>query len=92
MDRDDQVKRADQAKRLLSDPLWTEAWETYRLVLFSKIESAKSDEGTLRGKMMLGVANDVRKFFEGLINTGKSAANDIKVEEAEKKRRWPFAA
>lgn len=73
---------------LLSDPLWTEAWETYRLKVFSAIENAKTDEGTLRGKLMLGVANDVRAYFEGLINSGKAAAHEIKLEEVRKKSLW----
>jgi hypothetical protein len=88
MDRDDQVTRANRAKQLLENPLWTEAWELYRLKVFSAIENAKTDEGTIRGKLMLGVANDVRAYFEGLINTGKAAAHEIKLEEERKKKRW----
>lgn len=89
---EDQVKRGHQAKQLLGDPLWTEAWEIYRLKVFTAIENAKTDEGTIRGKLMLGVANDVRAYFEGLINTGKAAAHEIKLEEERKKRIWPWAA
>ena len=85
------VKRMHQAQQILNDPLWTEAWETYRLKVFAAIENAKTDEGTIRGKLMLGVANDVRAYFEGLINTGKAAAHEIKLEE-ERKKRWPWAA
>lgn len=92
MDRDDQVRRGERAAQLLNDPLWTEAWETYRLKVFHAIENAKTDEGTLRGKLMLGVANDVRAYFEGLMNTGKMAAHEIKLEEERKKRHWPWAA
>lgn len=86
----DEVKRGNQAKQLLNDPLWLEAWELYRLRVFAAIENAKTDEGTIRGKLMLGVANDVRAYFEGLINTGKAAAHEIKLEE-ERKKRWPWA-
>lgn len=88
MDRDDQVTRGNQAKQLLSDPLWTEAWELYRLKVFAAIENAKTDEGTIRGKLMLGIANDVRAYFEGLINSGKAAAHEIKLEEERKKKRF----
>lgn len=73
---------------LLNDELWTEAWEQYRLKVFHAIENAKTDEGTLRGKLMLGVANDVRAYFEGLVNLGKKAAYEIKLEEEQKKKRW----
>jgi hypothetical protein len=88
VDRDEIVRRGQRAKQLLDDPLWTEAWEMYRLKVFSAIENAKTDEGTIRGKLMLGVANDVRQYFEGLINTGKSAAHEIKVEAEQKKSIW----
>lgn len=86
MDRDEQVRRGQWAEQLLKDQRWIEAWETYRLKVFSAIENAKSDEGTLRGKMMLGIANDVRAHLEGLIRSGQYAANEIKLEEAQKKK------
>lgn len=92
MDRDEQVRRGQWAQQLLSDERWLEAWDTYRLKVFYAIENAKTDEGTLRGKLMLGVANDVRAYFEGLINSGKAAAHEIKLEEERKKRKWPWAA
>lgn len=91
MDRDEQVRRGLKAEQFLKDPLWTEAWELYRLKVFAAIENAKTDEGTLRGKLMLGVANDVRAYFEGLINAGKAAAHEVKLEEERKKKflSWP---
>lgn len=92
MDRQDEIARAQWAAQLLGDARWIEAWEVYRLKVFSAIENAKTDEGTLRGKLMLGVANDVRAYFEGLINGGKVAAHEIKLEEERKKRIWPWAA
>jgi hypothetical protein len=91
MDKDEPVKRGLRAQAILTDPLWVEAWESYRLKLFSAIENAKTDEATLRGKLMLGVANDVRAHFEALVNAGKAAAHEIKLEEERKKKRffWP---
>lgn len=83
---DEPIKRGQRAQAILDDPLWTEAWEMYRLRLFSAIENAKTDEGTIRGKLMLGVANDVRSYFEGLVNTGKAAAHEVKLEEERKKK------
>jgi len=91
LDKDEPIKRMQRAQAILSDPLWIEAWETYRLAIFSKIENAKTDEATLRGKLMLGIANDVRAHFEGLINSGKAAAHEIKLEEEQKKRWWQVA-
>ena len=87
MDKDEPIKRMHRAEAILNDPLWVEAWETYRLRVFAAIENAKTDEGTIRGKLMLGIANDVRAHFEALINTGKAAAYEIKLEE-ERKKRW----
>jgi hypothetical protein len=88
-DPQDQIERMHRAKAILTDELWTEAWEVLRLKLFSAIENAKTDEGTIRGKLLLGVANDFRAYFEGLINQGKAAAHEIKLEEERKKRNWP---
>jgi hypothetical protein len=88
----DPIKRMHKAQQILGDPLWTEAWELYRLKVFSAIENAKSDEATIRGKLMLGVANDVRAYFEGLINTGKAAAHEIKLEEERKRFKLPWVA
>lgn len=92
MDRDEQVRRGEWARQLLSDPRWIEAWESYRLKVFAAIENAKTDEGTLRGKMMLGVANDVRAYFEGVLKTGQYAAHEIKLEEERKKFKLPWVA
>jgi hypothetical protein len=88
MDARETVERMHRAKAILTDQLWTEAWETYRLKVFAAIENAKTDEGTIRGKLMLGVANDVRAYFEGLINSGRAAAHEIKLEEERKKPIW----
>lgn len=93
MNLDEQVKRGQWADQLLKDARWEEVWTTYRLKIFSLIENAKTDEGTIRGKLMLGVANDVRTIFEGLIKTGAHVANEIKLEEeAKKKSFWSRAA
>lgn len=90
MDRDDIIRRGQRAEMFLKDDLWTQAWEIYRLKLFSAIENAKTDEGTIRGKLMLQIANDVRAYFEGLINQGKAAAHEVKLEEERKKRFLPW--
>jgi hypothetical protein len=92
MDSKDQIERMHRAKQILGDDLWKEAWETLRLKIFYAIENAKTDEGTIRGKLMLGVANDLRAHFEGLINSGKAAAHEIKLEEERKKKTWPWTA
>lgn len=93
MDRQDEVARGKWAEQLLKDERWVDAWESFRLAVFAKMENAKTDEGTLRGKDYLRVANDVRAYFEGHIRTGQVAAHEIKLEEEEKKRKfWQRAA
>jgi uncharacterized protein (UPF0216 family) len=84
MDRDEEVRRAQWAEQLLKDTRWIEAWQVFRLKVFSEIENARSDEATIRGKLMLGVANDVRAHFEGLITKGKVAAHEIMLEKERK--------
>lgn len=91
MDKTEPVRRGLRAEQFIKDELWIEAWELYRFKVFAAIENAKTDEGTIRGKLMLGVMNDVRAHFEGIVNTGKAAAHEIKLEE-ERKKRWPWAA
>lgn len=86
MDSDDLIRRQNTADRILKDELWNEAWEKFRASVFSAIENAKSDEATIRGKLMLGIANDVRHFFETVIKTGQYES--IQLEQ--KKRLWPF--
>jgi hypothetical protein len=92
LDKEKLINRGNEADRLLKSELWQEAWKVYRLKVFAAIENAKTDEGTIRGKLMLGIANDVRNYLEGVMKDGAFAANDIKLEEERKKRRWPFAA
>lgn len=88
MDRDEVVRDGQWASQLLADPRWIGAWEEYRLTLFALMESSKTDEGLIRGKLMLGVANDVRARFEAMITRGKVAAHEIKLEE-ERRRLKP---
>lgn len=87
MDNAERVRRGERAKQIIADPLFQEAWEVYRAKVFAAIENAKSDEGTLRGKLMLTMLNDVRSHFEVAIKEGDYATYEIKLEE-ERKKRW----
>jgi hypothetical protein len=91
MDNDERIKRGNEAGRILKSALWAEAWATYRTQVFAAIENAKSDEATIRGKLMLGVMNDVRKVFEGMLKDGEFNTAEVKLTE-ERKRLWPFAS
>jgi hypothetical protein len=92
MDRDEEVRNGQWAEQILKDERWIRFWEDYRLELFSRMENAKTDEGTIRGKLLLGVANDARAYMESMISKGKVAAHEIKLEAEQKKRIWPWAA
>lgn len=84
MDSEELIRRQGEAERLLASPLWTGAWTDYRLRLFAAIENAKTDEAVIRGKLMLGIANDVRALFERAIKDGQVAT----IELEQKKKRW----
>lgn len=86
MDNVDRVKRKGQAEQILKSELWEEAWRVFRLRVFGAIENAKTDEGTIRGKLMLGIATDVRRVLENIIKDGEVAAAEIKLEEERKRR------
>jgi hypothetical protein len=89
---DKQVRLGLEAERLLKSEQWTNAWDLYRARVFTAIENAKTDEATIRGKLMLGVMTDVRQIFESLMKAGEYSTAQVKLEEERKKRRWPFAA
>ena len=88
MDDHDKVRRAQRVEPFLKGADWEEAWAAFRLEVFRQIENAKTDEGTLRGKSMLGIASDVRRILENMVKEGAMAAHQIQLEEERKKR--PF--
>jgi predicted ArsR family transcriptional regulator len=81
------VRRAEQARQILDNPLWVEAWDAYRQRLIEIWEESKPDEVTLReeAKHLLRVALAARRHLERLVVDGKVSAESIKIEEARKK-------
>lgn len=80
-----EVKRADDAKRLLENPVYEEAWEAVRQRLLALMETAQTDEGTLKAKMALGLLTDLKLHWTRIIGDGAIAAQSIKLEEQKKK-------
>lgn len=81
------VRRADQARQLLENPVHQEAWDAITGRLRVLMETAQTDEGTLRAKLALGLLTDLRLHWTRIISDGAIAAQDLKVEQ-QRKRPW----
>ncbi len=84
MDNDERLKRADNAARILKDPLWDESWNLLLERLADMTMAAKTDEGTLRGKLTYGLAIDLRRIWEGYVKDGEYTRDQIKLD----KQKW----
>ena len=91
MTKEEQVGRGQRANAILSDPLFTEAFEAVRGKLIGIMESAKTDEGTLKAKLCLGLLNDAKQHLSRVVTDGLMAAEQIKFEAEEKRRRGWFS-
>ena len=81
----DETKRADEAQRLLANPLYKEAWQSYEAVLLELLASAattadKAQE--IRGWLI--AARKARGHLERIVSEGKLAAEQIRQEEQRK--------
>lgn len=78
----ERIRRAEQAKALLENPLWAEAWEAYRQKLFDVIDKTDSNEAEtiLQAKRLLAAGKAARGYFERLIQDGAVAAKTIELE------------
>jgi hypothetical protein len=77
--KDDEIKRAHRAEAILRDDLYTEAWDAVRARLLTIMETATSDEATLRAKLCLGLLGDMRAHLARVVTDGKLAAEAIKM-------------
>lgn len=91
MTNDDAVKRRHNAERMLSDPLFVEAWDALRGRLLHLMETAQTDEATLKAKLALGLLADLRRHWDRIVTDGKIAAESIKLEQ-DKRKWWQRAA
>lgn len=78
------IQRAEKAQRILEDELFKESFESVRLALLQKFESAPvgDADGIMKVRLCLKLLNDVRANLETVIRDGKVEEFNIQ----EKKR------
>lgn len=84
MTNSEEVRRGEDARRIIESPIWLEAWETYRTRLLLQIESADSAEQELvmHCKRLLTAARAARAHLEAVLVDGKVAQKQIE------ERKW----
>ena len=89
MTNEEEVRRAEAAKRLLADPLFNESFDALRGQLLAVMESAKTDEATLKAKLCLGLLGDLKGHWTRVLKDGVLAAADLRLEEERKQQsKW----
>ncbi len=81
MTEQEEMIRAADAKHLLSNPMYREAWEIPRERIIKKLESSISDDERRDLNYLLRAFRVARSYAEQVIETGKLA------EEADKQKR-----
>ncbi len=90
MTKEDEVRRGHKADAILKDELFNESFEGVRAELIKVMAAAKTDEATLKAKLALGLLSDVKQYLSRVMTSGVVAAEQIKFEAEEKKRRGWF--
>lgn len=81
----DEVKRGDEAQRILADPLYREAWASYEAVLLELLASANTTADKAQEvRAWLIAARKARGHLERIVGEGKLAAEQIRQEESRK--------
>lgn len=91
MNDQEAVGRKATAERMLADPLFNEAWDALRGRLLHLMETAQTDEATLKAKLALGLLADLRRHWDRIVTDGKIAAESIRLEQ-DKRKWWQRAA
>ena len=71
-----ELDRAEQARRILEDPLWLETWDSYEQSLIEHATNTAedaSDEIALKARDGLRVLRRVRRDLEFVLETGDMA-------------------
>ena len=87
MTKEAEIRRAHGVERITNDPLFVEAWDALRGRLLVLMETAQTDEATLKAKLALGLLTDLRRHWDRIAADGKMAAQDIALDE-QKKKKW----
>ena len=89
----DETKRADEAQRLLANPLYKEAWQSYEAVLLELLASAATTADKAQEvRAWLIAARKARGHLERIVSEGKLAAEQIRQEEQKKTVRQRIRA
>lgn len=72
-----------EAERILTSPVWQDAWSAYRLRILELIEAAGSadTESVMHLKRLLKSGQDARAHIERIMKEGAIAAKSIEIEE-----------
>lgn len=84
MEKEDRLRRAEQARIVLDSAVWKEAWQLYRDRCLAIIESADSSatEVVMHAKRLLVAGQAAKSHLEALLTDGKIAAEQIKGDKA----------
>lgn len=86
MSHQDQINRAEEAKRWLSSPLYKEAWTQYQSVLLRLLSADDiSDKRAAELRSYLVAIDKVRLHWERIVKDGLIAAEQIRMEETRKR-------
>jgi hypothetical protein len=82
----DPIRRGDQARQILENPLFNEAFEDLRAVYIGLLESlhAKDDLGRFRYTEALKQVKYVKAHLETVLAQGKLAEDEAKLAEENK--------
>ena len=87
MTKEDEVRRGHRAEAILNDALFHESFDAVRQRLIAIMETAKTDDATLKAKACIGLLADVKGHLTRVLTDGAIAAEQIKFEAEQKKRR-----
>lgn len=89
MNDEEQVRRAERAKRIVDDPLWTEAWAIYRNRLMDVIDKADSAnvELVMHAKRLLAASKAAQQHMTTILQDGAISAATIEMQKQQKKSR-----
>jgi hypothetical protein len=91
MEAEERIRRAGEAKRLLSDPLMKEARATVDQKLVAELSKAEiTPERIARLQSLLAMGNLYWKYLERAMNDGAKAADEIEAIKRERTflERW----
>lgn len=86
---DTQVRRGEQAARILSEPLVVEAFELIRANLVDKFFDTKESDSELRERVfrMNLACREFERYFREIIESGKMASFEIEEKKQRRSRK-----